>query len=165
MAKFKVEVELNWVNGCSIDDEVQEMITKEIADMVINKVGEKLEKEAKEIIEKLAVEKFSEVFNNPIKRVNKYGEPVEEITWENYIKDQLDEAMNTKVDCYGKPSQYNSKERYMWMVDQKIKSGMEKLSQQIAKDVNIKIKDHMTDEFKNMICSQLVSTFKLFDKR
>ncbi|MFW9872187.1 MAG: hypothetical protein ACFFG0_03720 [Candidatus Thorarchaeota archaeon] len=167
--KIKTEIEIDWIDGDEGDQSIDEIVKGEI----INNIVSKISKQLIEKIEKETSEKISSQINNVVdKEINKitnnflnknvtitdrWGEKIKEAKITDILKEKFDEFWNTPVDKDGRTSSYgDKKKRIDWFGDAKIKEMGKKYSEDLAKMVNKKVEEVMTDSLKIALGDNIV---------
>lgn len=149
MAKFTIEVELDWLDEeMTLDDEIKRQIISGIQSRLTKKLEEKMEQQLSSVItdkaNMIADEFVTKIMKDniasiqiPIKK-SSWGSEIEYMSLSEYVGNKFENAMKEKtLDQYGKVTSYNGDKKY---------SIVEYLTQgYIAKELNSKVSDMIRD--------------------
>ena len=149
MAKFTVEVELDWLDEeTGLDEEIQKQVISGLQNRLIANLEKKFEQQlsstitknvdsiADEFITKIMTDNIANI-QMPIKK-SSWGSEVEYMSLSEFVGTKFENAMKEKtLDQYGKSTSYNGDKKY---------SIVEYLTQgYIAKELNSKVSDMIRD--------------------
>lgn len=149
MAKFTVEVELDWLDEeMTLDDEIKRQIISGIQSRLTKKLEEKMEQQLSSVItekvDSIADEFITKIMKDNIASIqmpiktSSWGSEVEYMSLSEFVGKKFENAMKEKtLDQYGKATSYNGDKKY---------SIVEYLTQgYIAKELNSKVSDMIRD--------------------
>ncbi|MCM3487863.1 hypothetical protein M3689_00930 [Alkalihalophilus marmarensis] len=152
MAKFNIELELDWIEEESIDDLIKNEVISNLQDRLINKVEQKVlakiekeaEQKANEVVDSFvhgALENKIEDLKIPYKK-NGWGSEVELIPISEFIGMRYEKYLNEKrLDEHGRETSYSS-DRKLTISEYFIKNYLEKeLSGKISAMIQTARKD------------------------
>jgi len=167
MAKFKIEVDIDWLGeDCDLDSTLKE----EIADNIINRV----QKETIRDISVLAMQKADKVLDKwiddlvvntmgtkiPYKKSD-WGSKVEMISIEDMLAIKFEKALTQIVDENGKPtnSSYNSYgTRLEWLTGKLANKYVDQRVQEFVKDIKRDVEDYTSKKVKEEMVKQLTAS-------
>ena len=170
MAKFNIEVELDWIEDGTIDASVKHAVVTEVVKTVVDKVISEVKQEVSGVIvEKLNTrvdETYEEIMSRPIVVTDRWGEEKEAFSsLESAIKKRVDHYFTEQVDSSGKATSYNNKvgTRLQWLIDNRVAKEADVKIKEAVKEVEAKIKDTLDQKFKEHI-SKKITDFVEFDQ-
>lgn len=170
MAKFNIEVELDWINDDTVDSSIKHAIVSKVVETVVAKVISEVKQEVSGVIvEKLTTKvdaTYEELMSQPIVVTDRWGEEKEAFSsLESAIKKRVDHYFTEQVDSSGKASQYGNKvgTRLQWLIDNRVTKETDKKIKEAIKEVDDKIKDTLDTKFKEHISNKLTD-FVEFDQ-
>lgn len=165
MAKFNIEVELDWVydeEGCeSIDHALRDEITRKIVEQSVARMSDSMEEEIKQVLEekmaefKANIDKklesiMDEFFDKPRDITDNWGRTIRKgVTARQLLSDAADKFFTEKVDENGNANTYNAKYTRIEYIAKKavnhdITWAVEKAVKDAVDGVKKKVKDTAT---------------------
>lgn len=164
--KFNIEIDNKFLEGLSEEDIKEGLIKEIIREIDTTKLKEKTIKALDDKASEIVIEKVGEIFNPDIKipQYNNWGKLEKEITVEEFIKGRIETALNQKVDDYGRRNSYGKYTLIEFLLERQVKNQIEVKTKEYIAEIDKKIKEYFTEEFKNQIVSKLVENINLFKK-
>jgi len=171
--KFKVEVDLGWVDD---EDNIDNAVKRGIVNEITSKFSEKLkdgvfksvESRIAEKVDNLIDEIMQNFMNREITITDKWGDVTDK--FENVtelLKQKFDEFVSGKVDSDGEPirkkgcSYGGEKNRIEHLIDKSISEKTNRFSDDILRNVDGRIKDQLQKSLKDKISDTLVKKISL----
>lgn len=167
MAKFNLELEIDWIDEESNLDEavkqeilnaIENRVTSKIQAAMLERAEKNIESKAEEIVTNAILEKIDEFINKPRNITDRYGDVIREnITVETLIKEKIDSAFDKKtLDDSGKKASYSPKfSIFEFCVGQGVETLVEKKVSELAAQTKIKIEELVTEKIKTQVADNL----------
>lgn len=168
MAKFNIEIEIDWINEENqIDEEIKSRVVSGVTDIVTKKVLSDVTKEVnKGIMDKINAkvdEAYQKVVASPISITDNWGEEKEYYgSLAQAVKKRFDAYMTEKVDSRGQPTNYNSVgTRINYLIDNRLKEYTEKFMKDAVVTIEKNIKEALENKLKDYVGEKLVNLVQL----
>ena len=168
--KFNFEVEIDWLHDDNIDEVVEERlvsgivrkISDDVKERVEYKAEEKLQKQIDETIGQKITETYDKMLGEEIRVTDRWGDIKEEGTIRDLIKKRFDNAMGTKVNDRGKPSDYSSVgTRRQYLINKRVEKVVNKKVKELTKHIDENINQRLEENLKTEIGEKLFKTLDL----
>lgn len=168
MAKFKIEVEIDWIReDGALDDELKESIKTSIINKIEKTVMDNIRDTAVEVAEQrigLWINKYIQTMaaekTIPYKS-SEYGSKVEMITMEEMLGKQFEKALNQHVDKNGNftSSSYDKYgTRLQWLTGRMAEKYADLRVQEFVKNIKGSIEDYTSKKVKEEMMKQLTAS-------
>jgi len=168
MAKFKIDVEIDWLGkDGTLDDQIKESIKEQIIAKIEKTVMSDIRDTAIEIAEQrigLWINKFIQTMVSektiPYK-TNEYGSKVEMISMEEMLGKQFEKALNQTVDVDGNPTNSNYSRygtRLEWLTGKLAKKYADEKIAEFVKNVKRDIENYTSSKVKEEMMKQLTAS-------
>lgn len=169
MAKFKIEIELSWIDEQdNIDEAVKRAVIKDVTDKVSLDVIEQVKKEAQEGIVKQINEKvdssYESILDQPIKVTDRWGTVKEEYpSLRDAVIARFDKYLNGWVDNRGRDSNARNGDttRIKYIIDEQIKTQSEKFMKEAVEKVKVDVANALDQNLKKYVGDKLVDLVQL----
>lgn len=168
--KFDIEVEVDWLHESSVDETVKDSIIHGIVSRIKEDVKEDIERKATEkfedqfnqIIGKKITETYDQMMGEEIRVTDEWGDTKEKGTIKDLIKKRFENAMQTKVDDRGKPTNYNSVgTRREYLIQKRVDSVIDEKVKELSKHIDENINQRLEENLKTEIGEKLFKTLEL----
>lgn len=168
--EFNIEVEIDWLHDDNIDEVVEERlvsgivrkISDDVKERVEYKAEEKLQKQIDEIIGQKITETYDKMLGEEIRVTDKWGKTKEKGTIRDLIKKRFDNAMETKVDDRGKPTNHRSVgTRREYLINKRVESVIDKKVKELTEHIDENINKRLEENLKTEIGEKLFKTLEL----
>lgn len=170
--KFKIEIDLSWINeDYNIDDEVktaikdhilQKIKTEEIEKKLKNKIESTFNNFVTERLNKLIDSTYNSFMNKEVSLTNKYGDIVKTASIDDIIKERFDNYFTEKVDSYGKASKYGSDtSRIEWIMKNKIDKFAQSFTEDTIRDIENRLKKHFSEVLQDKLTATIAKKLGL----
>lgn len=167
MAKFNIEVELDWVDeDYTIDEELQDIIANKIVSKIKDTVMSEIQDTAIEIAKSRVglwvnqlLAKMMEDHKIPYKESD-YSSEVKMITMEEMIGKQFEAALNQTVDKDGEPTNSSYKKygtRLEWLTGKLARKYADMRVQEFVRDIKGDIENYTSEKVKEEMMKQLTA--------
>ena len=167
MAKFKVEVELEYLDEeATLDDQIKESIKQDIISKIKDTVMNDIQDTAVEIAENrigIWINKFIQTMVSEKKipyKTNEYGSKIEMISMEEMLGKKFEKTLNEYVDKDGK-STNSSYDRYgtklEWLTGKLARKYADERIQDFVKNIKSDIQNYTSSKVKDEMMKQLTS--------
>lgn len=168
MAKFKIDVEIDWIGeDGTLDDQIKE----NIKDSIIYKIEKTVMKDIRDTAVNIAEQRIGLWINNFIQtmvserripyKANNYGSEVEMVSMEEMLGKQFEKALNEQVDKNGKPTN-SSYDRYgtrlAWVTGETARKYADERVKEFVKDIKRDIESYTSTKVKEEMMKQLTAT-------
>lgn len=166
MAKFKIDVDIDWLDeDVSLDDELKQAISNKIVGNVKEEIMEEIKvmaaKKAARSLDKWIDELITKVISNKIPyKSHEWDSKVEMISIDEMVTKKFEGALKQKVDEYGKPtnSSYDSVgTRLDWLTGKASEKYADKKVQEFVKDIRGDIERYTSSKVKEEMMKQLTA--------
>lgn len=167
MAKFKIDVDIDWADEYgTIDELLQESIKQSILEKIEDTVMDQIQETATSEAEKRVGIWVNNYLTKVIKEkkfprpVNTYDDKVEYITIPELINRKVEEALTQEVDKYGKITQYNRDiygTRMDWITGKLARKYVDERVQEFVKDIKRDIEYYTSEKVKKELVKRLTS--------
>lgn len=168
MAKFNIEVELDWIDeDCTLDEKLQESITNKIVSKIKGTVMDEIQDTAIEIAKSRVGLWVNQLLAQMIKdhkipyKESDYSSEVKMITIEEMIGKQFEAALNQTVDKDGEPtnsSYHNCGTRLEWLTGKLARKYADEQVQEFVKNIKRDIEDYTSEKVKEEMFKELTSS-------
>ncbi len=168
MAKFNIEVELDWLNeDYTLDEELQGIIANKIVSKIKDTVMNEIQDTAIEIAKSRVGLWVNQLLAQMIKdhkipyKESNYSSEIKMITVEEMIGKQFEMALNQPVNKNGEPVDWDSYRkdgtRLEWLTGKLARKYADEQVQEFAKNIKRDIEDYTSEKVKEEMMKQLTA--------
>ncbi len=167
MAKFKIDVDIDWADEYgTIDERLQESIKQSILEKIEDTVMDQIQETAVNEAEKRVGIWVNNYLTKVIKEkkfprpVNTYDDKVEYITIPELINRKIEQSLTQEVDKYGKITHYNGDvygTRMDWITGKLARKYADERVQEFVRGIKCDIEDYTSEKVKKELVKRLTS--------
>lgn len=161
--KFKVEIEIDWINEDStinetVSEEIKHKLIQTVTDQVVAGFSKKISEQIAVEVQKKVIETYDSFIIKPFKVYDKYGDLIrEEKSILSVIKSKLDAFMTGHVDKRGNAVTWGGKPRYEYLIEYQGQKQIENFISTLSKTLIYEIKEDINQEAIKRIASDFLS--------
>jgi|GEM_PF-2635732 len=168
--KFNIEVELDWLEEASLDDEIRSEIVSEASKRLLNIVNEKVEGIGKEAVDTahkqvdaLIADYMKDFINQEVTITDDWGSVKRKGTIETLIKDRIKASFTQKVDRDGRPdsSSYSNMTIVEYYTQKYADNLVKKEFERLRKEIDKSIEDAIRNNAKELLSGTLLKQIDL----
>lgn len=169
MAKFNIEVELDWMYEDNVDEAVKQEVISTLKQEVFKKIEEDIEKEIKQLvseniektINKKLIDYMDNFMNEEFEEIDRWGDAKEVVTPKEKLKSMLDNFLKAKVDSRGRLDSYGNETRLNFVLDETAKKHIKQYQSGISEQVLEGIKEDINKETQERVVKSILSDYDL----
>ena len=164
--KLKIEMEIDWINGEDLDDDIKHQVIAEVSKQIIAGIEKdtvkKLTSQVEKALDTQILKTYDEFMNKSFDVRDSWGDMKKEgVNVKELLKEKLDVFMSAKVNKDGEDGRGYGELRYKHILDRESKKQIDAFISAISEDVIKGIKSDINEEAQKRISEAILSDYSL----